>query len=163
MQRTHISRANGHHSLGHQKRRLLLVNENIEDLLYYTAILQNFGYETRPCPTYAEAIEHFQRESYDLIIISQGSRAFEGRSVLARAVEANQKAPVLVLARPADIDCYIEAMQMGANDYLEEPLSPSEVLEQVERHMRTDGKGHPGNYSAEMQRGGRRVAEKSQD
>ena len=138
MRRTQIGHDEGGHSLAHHKAKLLLVNENLEDLVYYNAILQHYGYEACPCPTYAEAIERFQSERFDLVIVSQGSRAFEGRSVLAQALERDRTTPVLVLTHSADIDCYLEAMQLGAYDYVEEPLSPSEVLDQVEKHIRSD-------------------------
>ena len=154
MQRTRISHNKVCHGLAHHKGKLLLVNENMEDLRYYTAILQNFGYETRACATYAKANKLFARESFDLVIVSQGSRAFEGRSVLAQAVEADRTTPVLVLAHCADIDCYIEAMQLGAYDYLEEPLSPSEVLEQVETHIRTDRERNRSHNSSRVPHGG---------
>lgn len=152
MPRTHTSHDKGCHSLAHHKAKLLLVNENLGDLLYYTAILQHYGYETRPCPTYAEAIERFRSERFDLVIVSQGSRAFEGRSVLAQAVERDRTTPVLVLTHSVDMDCYLEAMQLGAYDYVEEPLSPSEVLEQVEKHIRSDRRS---DYSSSVPDGAR--------
>lgn len=109
------------------KRKLLLVDENMADLLYYSAILQHLAYEVRSCASYTDAANIFAREDFDLIIIAQGGSSFEGRTVLSRAVEAYGHTPVLVLARNVDIDSYIEAMQMGAYDYLEKPLAPSEV------------------------------------
>jgi DNA-binding response OmpR family regulator len=155
MRRTQINYDKGCHGLAHHKAKLLLVNENLQDLVYYTAILQNFGYETCPCPTYAEAIERFRSEPFDLVIVSQGSCAFEGRSVLAQAVERDRTTPVLVLGHSADMDCYLEAMQLGANTYGEEPLSPSEVLEQVEKHIRTDREGSRSDCSSRVPDGGR--------
>jgi DNA-binding NtrC family response regulator len=155
MLQTGIGYDKGGHSLAHHKAKLLLVDENLEDLVYYNAILQNFGYEVCSCPTYVEATERFRSETLDLVIVSQGSRAFEGRAVLARAVERDRTTPVLVLTHSADIDCYLEAMQLGAYDYVEEPLSPSEVLEQVEKYLRTDGAGSRGDRSSRVPHEGR--------
>jgi DNA-binding response OmpR family regulator len=77
-----------------------------------------------------------ESETFDFIIVSQGSRKFEGRSVLKRANEIDRRLPVLVLARCADVGCYIEAIQLGALDYLEKPLPPQELLRFVKSHLR---------------------------
>ncbi len=117
-------------------RRVLVVDEDANDLSYYARTLRQFGYKVRICSSYAEAVEWLGRETYDFIVVSQGSRAFEGRSVVERVVMLDRRIPVLVLARCAEMDCYLEAMQLGAVDYLEKPLSPSELMRVVETHLR---------------------------
>ena len=131
-------------------KTLLLVDENMDDLLYYTAILQHLGYEVRACGSYTEAANLFARQQFDLVIVSQCCTAFECRSVLACAVEAAQQTPVLVLTPAADVNCYIEAMQMGAFDYLEKPLRPSELADLVRTHI---GSSAPGPAPAGASRG----------
>ena len=44
--------------------------------------------------------------------------------------------PVLVLTECLDMDSYLEAMQLGAVDYVEKPLRPDEVARLVETHVR---------------------------
>jgi two-component system response regulator HydG len=118
------------------RRKVLLVDDNLEDLLYYSAILQHEGYEVRPISSYNEAVARFERELFDLVIVSQGGPDFEGRSVLARAIEKDRRTPVLVLTRSADMGHYLEAMQLGAFDYLQVPLTPSEMTELAAAHLR---------------------------
>lgn len=118
-----------------RRRRILVVDDDLNDLLYYSAILQHEGYEVRSIASHKEASDCIRRESFDLIIVSQGRVAFEGRSVLVRASEKSRKIPVFVLSRSSDIDCYLEAMQMGARDYREKPLAASELAEMVARHL----------------------------
>jgi len=119
------------------KRRLLVVDEDLEDLLYCSAVLQHQGYEVRSIPSYKDGVEWVGREDFDLILVSQGSAKFEGRSVLARAIEKDRHTPVIVLSRSVDMPCYIEAMQAGALDYTEKPLLPSEIGQLVRKHLRT--------------------------
>jgi DNA-binding NtrC family response regulator len=122
--------------LGLIRRRLLVVDEDMEDLLYYSSVLQHQGYEVRSIPSYKEGAAWVEREDFDLILVSQGSRNFEGRSVLARAIEKDRHTPVVVLSRAIDMPCYIEAMQSGALDYMEKPLLPSEIGLMVKSHLR---------------------------
>jgi len=118
-----------------RKQRVLVVDDDLNDLLYFSAILQREGYEVRSLASYKEAADCFDSETFDLVIVSQGTAAFEGRSVLARAFEKNHGIPVFVLSRSSDIDCYLEAMQMGAFDYREKPLAASDLAEMVASHL----------------------------
>jgi DNA-binding NtrC family response regulator len=122
---------------GSFKRRLLVVDEDLDDLLYYTAVLQHEGYQVRSILSYTAGAACVEREDFDLIVVSQGSPSFEGRLVLARAIERNRWAPVLVLTRAIEIPCYIEAMQSGALDYMEKPLPPSEIGQLVRKYLPT--------------------------
>jgi FixJ family two-component response regulator len=55
--------------------------------------------------------------------------------VLEVAVEFNRRLPVVVVARQLEMSCYLEAMQLGAVDYLAGPLGGEEMA----RVMRTWG------------------------
>jgi two-component system response regulator HydG len=83
------------------------------------------------CTTYLEAAERLEREWYDLIILSQGGQAFEGRPLLERAIELDWRRPVLVLTRFVDIRSYLDVMYLGAHDYMEKPPAPWEILKTV--------------------------------
>ena len=119
------------------KRRLLVVDEDLDDLLYYSAVLQHHGYEVRSIPSYSDGATCLESEDFDLIIVSQGGPNFEGRRVLARAIEKDRRTPVLVFTRSVDMPCYLEAIQSGALDYIEKPLLPSQIADLVARSIRT--------------------------
>jgi DNA-binding NtrC family response regulator len=128
-------------SAGTIQSKLLLVDDNVEDLLHYSTILRHRGYVVRSVATFTEGTAWLDVEAFDLVIVSQGSCKFEGRAVLSHAVERDRQTPVLVLADVADMPAYIEAMQMGAFDYLEKPLSPSDLAELVAKHLRPRDSG----------------------
>ncbi len=117
-------------------RKVLVVDEDVRDLHYYSAILRQQGYEVRACASYAEGALCLKTELFDFIVVSQGSRAFEGRSVLERAIEISRRTPVVVLTACLDMGCYLEAMQLGAVDYVEKPVVASEIARLLETHLR---------------------------
>jgi two-component system, OmpR family, KDP operon response regulator KdpE len=117
-------------------RKVLLVDPNSRNLEYYRSVLLGHGYEVRVCASYAEGTLLLDRDGFDLIIVNQGSRNFEGRFLLARAIEIDRHMPVLVLTECLEIGCYLEAMQLGAADYVEKPLGADEVARLVETHIR---------------------------
>ena len=95
------------------------MNKEPQDLAYYGQILQNLGCQVRASSSFAQGVQCLGCEPFDLIILDQGCDRFEGRDVLARAMEIDVNLRVLVLARAYARDCYLEAMQSGALDYHE--------------------------------------------
>jgi len=115
---------------------VLLVDEDASDLEAFSMLLEKDGYAVRACDNHADALQRLDSEVFDFIILSQGSPAFESRSILRRANEIDRALPVLVLARCHDIGCYLEAIQLGALEYLEKPLPAPELLQFVKNHLR---------------------------
>ena len=107
--------------------KALLVVEDPEALHYYGSLLKGWGYQVRACHSYKEGVCCLGSEVFDFVMVSQGSRNFEGRCVVQRATEIDRRLPVLVVARCLDMGCYLEAMQLGAVDYLAEPVTVSEL------------------------------------
>jgi len=114
-------------------RRVLLVDENAEDLHAYTEVLRRQGCDVRACGSFQEGKGCLEVGSFDLVVVSQGSHAFEGRPVLKQAIETDREVPVVVVATSVDIEAYLDAMQLGARDYIEKPLSPSQLVDMVRK------------------------------
>jgi DNA-binding NtrC family response regulator len=103
------------------------VHEDPGDLQDYFKMFEGYGYRVRACNSYEEGVRCLADEVFDFVMVSQGTPNFEGSCVLKRATETNRGLPVLVVARCLDMGCYLEAMQLGAVDYLVEPLTMSEI------------------------------------
>lgn len=116
--------------------RILLVDEDRKVLDDYLPILRARGFEVRACLSYAQGAQCLDDEEFDFVIVDQGSLAFEGQAVVQRALQIDRWKPVLVLARCHDMKCYLEAMQLGALDYLEKPVPGSDIVRFVEMHAR---------------------------
>jgi len=115
--------------------KALLVFEDPKGLQFYFNILHGYGYRVRACNSYQEGLCCLGEEIFDFVIVSQGTPNFEGSGVLKRAIEINRSLPVLVVARCLDVACYLEAMQLGAVDYLVEPLTVFEISRALESHL----------------------------
>jgi DNA-binding NtrC family response regulator len=109
------------------RRRALLVDHDAGDLQYYSALLRGLGCVVHSFATYREAEGCLEREVIDFVIVNQGGPAFEARELVERVLARNRRTPVVVLTHSLDMGCYLEAMQLGAADYLEKPLSPADL------------------------------------
>jgi DNA-binding NtrC family response regulator len=113
---------------------VLLILDEPQDLEIYGNSLRDKGYETRMCTSPSEGLNSLATESISLVIVSQGTPAFEGRQVLERSLQLYPKVPVLVVARVLDMHCYLEAMDLGAIDYLERP-EPQDMVWAVDTQI----------------------------
>ena len=117
------------------KGRVFVVDEDRGDLAYYRSILQRAGWTVVACSSYMEALGFLRSESFDLVVVSQGGCSFEGRTALEYATMIDRKRPVLVVARSLDMGCYLEAMRLGAVDYLEGPVPEMELMRATEASL----------------------------
>ncbi len=100
---------------------VLLVFEELQELDGYGSLLCTLGYSIRVCNSVAEGIKALETENFSLVIVGQGTPAFEGRQVLERSLQLDPNIPVLIIARALNVHCYLDAMDLGAIDYLERP------------------------------------------
>jgi len=114
--------------------RVLLVDEDEKDLKYFTTLLGRMGYSVRAFANYREAEGYLEHEHFDFVIVNQGSPAFETHHLVEFTLARNRHTPVVVLTRCLEMSCYLEAMQLGAADYLEKPLAPAEFERLVTTH-----------------------------
>ena len=113
---------------------VLLVFEELEDLEDYGSILCALGYSIRMCNSVAEGIKALETENFSLVLVGQGTPAFEGRQVLERSLQLDPSVPVLIIARALNVHCYLDAMYLGAMDYLERP-EPEDMAWVVNAHI----------------------------
>jgi DNA-binding NtrC family response regulator len=116
------------------RTRILLVDEEPGDLRILRLVLEGHGLDVTTCTTYEAGVRNLETRRFDFIVVSQGSRAFEGRQVLDRVAQLDCHLPVLVVTRCLDMPRYLEAMQMGAIDYMEKPVPAAELLRFVRTH-----------------------------
>jgi DNA-binding response OmpR family regulator len=114
--------------------KVLIIDEEASDLRVLRLILEGQGFEVFTSTTFEAGVQCLETVPFDFVVVSQGTQAFEGRRVLERATQLNRRQPVLVLTRCMDMPCYLEAMQLGAIDYLEKPVPPADLLRFVRAH-----------------------------
>jgi len=110
---------------------VLLVDEDLEQLEFARGIIQGVGCSVQACNSYTQGMRELVSGAFDVIVVGQGSRNFEGRCVLEGASEFDRRLPVVVVARDLEMECYLEAMQLGAVDYLAGPFAATDIARVV--------------------------------
>ena len=108
-------------------RRVLIFDEDIEELAHYAEPFENQGFEVHKCASVESAMRCVEREAFDLALVDHDSPAFEGRRVIRHLVRYNFPVPLIVLGRPWDERSCRQALELGATEYLEKPVSSAAI------------------------------------
>jgi two-component system KDP operon response regulator KdpE len=117
------------------RTRILLVDDEVAIQRALGPLLRARGYELDVAGTGAEALRAFIDRPPDLIILDLGLPDLEGTEV-CRRIRAQSEVPIVVLsARGAEAD-KVNALDLGADDYVTKPFGPEELLARVRVALR---------------------------
>jgi two-component system KDP operon response regulator KdpE len=96
------------------------------------------GHEVLLAGTGAQALELFDAEQPELIILDLGLPDLDGVEVLRR-LRRRSAVPVIVLSARQEADDKVEALDEGADDYVSKPFNIDELLARVRASVRRAG------------------------
>jgi DNA-binding NtrC family response regulator len=107
--------------------RILVIDDEINMLNLLKKILSKEGYEVTTCPTAEEALEQLGRKVYDLIVADLVLPGINGIELLKTVKKDMPTIPFILITAFASIESAVEAMKMGAFDYLAKPFQTEEL------------------------------------
>jgi two-component system KDP operon response regulator KdpE len=115
--------------------QILLVDDEVSIQRAMTPLLRSRGYTVSVAGSGREALDVFERERPDLLILDLGLPDMDGSEV-CRRVRERADTPILVLsARGAEKD-KVAALDQGADDYVTKPFGPEELMARVRAALR---------------------------
>ena len=121
-------------------REKILVIEDEKSISHFiSTVLNNNGYEAMQARTGSEALSMITSHCPDLIILDLGLPDMDGLDILRQLREWSSLPVVVVSARSYEKD-KVQALDLGADDYLTKPFGTDELLARVRtaiRHTRT--------------------------
>lgn len=94
------------------------------------------GYQTIDATNGRTALEALEREVPDLIILDLGLPDIAGHDLLRIIREKHESLPVLVLSSRDDEKGKVEALDLGADDYVTKPFGMNELLARMRAALR---------------------------
>lgn len=113
--------------------RTLLVEDEANMVRTLTKILERKGYAVDAAATGEEALQKLAGTQYDLLITDLNMPVMDGMQLLRAMKERELTAATIVLTGHGTIQSAVEAMKLGAGDYLIKPCHPDELLMVAER------------------------------
>jgi two-component system KDP operon response regulator KdpE len=130
--------------------RILLVDDEAAIQRALGPLLRSRGYEVDIAGTASEALQMFADCAPALVVLDLGLPDLEGTEV-CRRIRAASQVPIIVLsARGAEPD-KVNALDLGADDYVTKPFGPEELLARIRvalRRIAAEGDGESGTIRA---------------
>jgi len=139
-----------------QRRRILLVEDEVSISEPLTAALEREGFEVVAAATAGEALELFGRRSPDLVLLDVMLPDGDGRDVL-REIRSRSRVPVVMLtARGEELDRVL-GLELGADDYVTKPFSSAELVARMRAVLRRSSAPAPGEAAGSLEVGDVRI------
>jgi two-component system response regulator AtoC len=109
-------------------KRLLIVDDEANMRHMLTALLQKSGYLVDEASDGAEALQMVNQIRYDFILCDLKMPKMDGMAFLKSARNQLSATTVIIMSAYGTIDTALEAMKLGAYDYISKPFKTDEVL-----------------------------------
>jgi DNA-binding response OmpR family regulator len=124
------------------ENQILVVEDEASIAEVVSLYLKRAGYSVQIAADGRQAMNAFERQTPDLVILDLMLPEVDGFS-LTRWLRDRSNVPIImVTARRQEID-RIAGLEMGADDYVVKPFSPQELVSRVRAVMRRTGREQP--------------------
>ena len=127
--------------------KILVVDDDLELLGLISYALRQAGYLVVESGDGQAALAAFEREEPNLVILDVNLPRLSGLEV-CRQIRAVSKVPVMMLTVRAGEEDQVQALDLGADDYLTKPFSPKTLLARVRALLRRAGTEKPAPLAA---------------
>ncbi len=126
-------------------KRILVIDD--EEVVHASLrkILSRLGYRVDAVFTAAEGIDKLGREQFDLVITDLMMPAMSGIDLLDKMSKMGSSVPVIMITGYPTIRTAVQALRLGAMDYVPKPFTRKELLSPVQRALRLVQPGAAGD------------------
>ena len=114
---------------------VLVVDDNSNIVDFIQRNLDARGFKTLTARDGIEALQKFNAEQVDLVILDLLMPKMDGLEVIRR-IRAKSITPIIVLSALGEENTKIQALDLGADDYLTKPFGVGELLARVKAVLR---------------------------
>ncbi len=121
--------------------RVLIVEDELHALAGLAELVSGWGYRTETARDGIEGLEKVSEWFPGIIVTDLKMPRMDGLEFLSRLSEMQLNAAVIVLTAQGSIERAVEAMKMGAYDFIQKPIDPTRlktVLANASRQRETE-------------------------
>jgi DNA-binding response OmpR family regulator len=131
------------------KSRVLLVDDEKAITDNLAPFLERSGFEVTVAADGEEALRQTASFGPDLIVLDVLMPRLDGREVLRRLRQSGNWTPVILLTQVGESTERAMALEEGADDYLNKPFDPHELVARLRAVLRRARRGQPSLASAQ--------------
>ncbi len=115
--------------------QILIVDDERSMREFLEILLQREGHEVAVCGAASDALLALEGADFDLIISDIKMPGITGLELLERVKEISPETPVVLITAHGSTESAVEAMRLGAYDYLTKPCSVDEICLVVDKAL----------------------------
>lgn len=112
---------------------ILLVDDEEVFTSNMSKLLTNRGYRVSAVNNGQSAIQALQEKNYDVVVLDLKMPGMDGITTLKEIKDLGLFTETLILTGHGSIDTALEALKLGAYDYLTKPCEIDDLVEKIER------------------------------
>ncbi|RMH80946.1 MAG: response regulator [Calditrichaeota bacterium] len=113
--------------------KILVVDDDYASRLMLKKALEQHDYEVILCSNGNEALKLLQEQDFDMLLTDLIMEGISGIDLLERVRELGKDLATILLTGHASIETAVQAVRLGANDYLLKPINLEELQIRVEK------------------------------
>lgn len=117
---------------------ILIVDDEKNIRLTLFQALENMGVEIETAVNGEEALAKLTKKSFGLILLDLRMPGMDGMDVLRQVVKVRPDIRIIIITAHGTIGLAVEAMKLGAVDFIQKPFAPGEIRELVSRVVKRD-------------------------
>lgn len=98
---------------------------------FISEALADEGHRVEEAADGLEALQQLKRQAFDLMLTDLRMPNLDGMELMRRTAEASTGMEILVLTAHGSVETAVEAMRLGAFDYLEKPIHSPQALRRI--------------------------------
>jgi DNA-binding NtrC family response regulator len=141
-----------------QSQRILVVDDEKNIRLTLGQTLEMVGYRVQTAVNGEDALKQLAVGTFDLILLDLRMPGMDGMDVLKQIVEQRPETHVIVVTAHGTVDTAVEAMKIGAVDFIQKPFAPQEIRSLVAQVL--DQAQHGANYAVYLELARRNIGQR---
>ena len=117
------------------KKEILVIDDNADIRFLICNILKEADYEVRSAANYEQAVKEIKKKLPDLSIVDikldKGDK--DGIDLLKLLISIDKNTPVIMISGHANVQVAVEAIRIGAYEFVEKPFSSEKILNYAKR------------------------------
>ncbi len=117
------------------KKRILIVEDDVDILRLLTLELQEAGYEVLAFDSGIRGLSAIREADPDLVVLDLGLPDLSGQEI-ARRVRRTGDTPIVILTAADELNTKVDMLNAGADDYLAKPFHVEELVARINVQLR---------------------------
>lgn len=115
--------------------KILIVDDNETLRFTLTELLEESGFDCKAVEDGSEALNEVRKHSYGLVILDMRLPGMSGFEILKKIKEKDKTLPVIMLTAFGEIKTAVEAMKLGAQDFITKPFDNDAMILSIRKTL----------------------------